>query len=251
MLSMLAKHKEIYFKKIITIACVLFFLLVAVFFIQTLSKSIGNIFFGGVPKLYNLTFAKFFYSLAGSPIVGIPQPFVFHQLSRTYFIQGKYEQALYFARKEMEMYPENRATLYIEGLTLGYMGREREAIIVFAKYIEFNPKSWAARNDKAWLEFRIGEIDEAVITIEPVSGMVGNPWVQNTYGTLLMNKLRYDEAAVAFFNAKIAISKINEYSWGSAYPGNDPRVYVSGLQSMRTSIEKNIELNLARRTAGQ
>ncbi|OGN16420.1 MAG: hypothetical protein A3B99_02840 [Candidatus Yanofskybacteria bacterium RIFCSPHIGHO2_02_FULL_44_12b] len=122
------------------------------------------------------------------------------------------------------------------------MNREREAIDAFAMFIEYKPESWAARNDRAWLQFRIGDIDGALETIEPVVTITNNPWVQNTYGTLLMNKERYKEARTAFENAKLAVDWMTEASWGRAYPGNDPRIYATGLQAMKTSIANNLKL---------
>ena len=182
-------------------------------------------------------------STAGRPaIIGKVPEYAFHQLSRTHFIQGELDTALALAYKEIELYPEHLHTYYIIGLTLGYMNREREAIDAFAMFIEYKPESWAARNDRAWLQFRIGDIDGALETIEPVVTITNNPWVQNTYGTLLMNKERYKEARTAFENAKLAVDWMTEASWGRAYPGNDPRIYATGLQAMKTSIANNLKL---------
>ena len=123
------------------------------------------------------------------------------------------------------------------------MNREIEAIDAFTKYIEYNPSSWAARNDKAWLQFRIGDIDGALATIEPVTkSFKYTPWVQNTYCALLIAKKRYEEALEPCTNAKEAVNKMSESDWGHAYPGNDPRIYSSGLKAMGTSINQNLEL---------
>ncbi len=211
-------------------------------FSPTLHYKLGNIFFGGVSSLYNVTLAEFFFERATKPIVGDVPPYAYHQLSRTHFIQGEFDASIAEAYREIELYPEHLHTYYIIGLTLGYMHREEEAIEAFGKFIEYLPTSWAARNDRAWLQFRIGEIDGALETMEPIVGSVDNPWVQNTYGTLLMNVGRYDEAGQAFAHAKRSADTMTEETWGSAYPGNDPRIYETGLQAMRKSIQKNIEL---------
>ncbi len=142
----------------------------------------------------------------------------------------------------MEAYPEHWRTYYIIGLTLGYMNREEEAIENFGKFIGWKPESWAARNDKAWLEFRIGDIDAGLTTIGPVTHLTENAWVQNTYGVLLMNKKRYSEAEEAFNYAKEAVSRLTGKEWGKAYPGNDPRIYGIGLNAMKLSIESNLVL---------
>jgi tetratricopeptide (TPR) repeat protein len=203
--------------------------------------SIGNIFFGQVPKLYNVNLAHMFFHNASYPLIGKSAPYAHHQLSRTYFIQGDLTMALDEAQKEVELYPGHLATYYIVGLTYGYMNREKLAIEAFSKYIEYQPTAWAPRNDKAWLQFRAGDIDGALKTITPVASST-NPWVQNTYGTLLMNKKRYKEAKVAFETAWNTVKNMTEDSWGRAYPGNDPRIYGTGLEAMRTSIQNNLKL---------
>lgn len=215
------------------------------FLVALMSPSIhfklGNIFFGEVPALYNLNLAQRFYVMAAYPIVGKVPSFAHYQLSRTYFIQGQLLNALDEALNELLLYPDNDRTYYIIGLTYGYMNREHEAIVAFTKFIEKNPSSWAARNDKAWLQFRIGDVTGGLETIEPVSSLL-NPWVQNTYGTLLMNSGRPEEARLAFQRASEIIGDYTHESWGSAYPGNDPRIYDNGLSAMQQSISKNLDL---------
>ncbi len=209
---------------------------------KSVSLEIGNSFFGKIPKLYNTTLAQFFFKNSAYPFFGKAEPYAHYQLSRTYFIQGKLEASLLEANKELELFPENKRTHYILGLTYGYMNQEDKAIEEFGKFIEWKPDTWAARNDKAWLEFRVGDIDAALATIEPVAHLKGNPWVQNTYGVLLMNKLRYPEARAAFENAQSVANKMSEKNWGMAYPGNDPRIYNTGLSAMKLSIANNIRL---------
>ena len=232
-----------YYKKIligILVTCLIsfgYFIL-----LPSTQYKIGNIFFGQVSRLYNVNFAQYFYVYSAYPPIGQPPEFAHYQLSRTYFIQGDFDSALAEAKRELELYPNNSRTYYILGLTYGYMSRENEAIEAFSSFIEANPNSWAARNDKAWLQFRIGDIDGALATIEPVSIITSNPWVQNTYGTLLLNAGRKVEAKQAFLNALEAVSKMSVESWGNAYPGNDPRIYSTGLGAMKTSIESNLKL---------
>ena len=202
----------------------------------------GNIFFGEVESLYNVRLAQFFFERSAQPLIGREHPFAHYQLSRTYFIQGNLESALDEAYKELDVYPENMRTYFILGLTLGYMHEEEKAIEAFQKFIEWKPESWAARNDCAWLQFRIDDIDGALETIGPVTKQTTNPWVQNTYAVLLMNKDRFDEAKQALIYAQEIISTMTEESWGMAYPGNDPRIYDMGLQGMKTSIKENLQL---------
>lgn len=225
------------------VTAVLIIIIVA-FSIPSLSFTLGNVFFGGVKSLYNVQVAQLFYASSAYPLFSkLPPRYAHHQLSRTYFIQGHLDSALSEAKKELETYPDDTATYYILGLTYGYMNRLYEAIDSFSTYIETHPDTWAGRNDKAWLQFRLGDIDGALQTIEPIAGdFKYTVWVQNTYCALLINKKRFVDAEKACNYAKTAIEKMTENDWGHAYPGNDPRVYTTGLQAMRTSIEQNIEL---------
>jgi len=227
-------------KKIVAIiaVCIVGIILIS----PSTHKRIGDIFFGGVSKLYNVNLAQFFFTYAAYPPLGKPASYAHHQLSRTYFIKGNLERSVEEAYKEIEVYPEHWNTHYVLALTLGYMNREEEAIEAFGKFLEYKPESWAARNDRAWLQFRIGDIDGALETMEPVASYIDNPWVQNTYGTLLLNKKQYGEARIAFEHAQRGANALTEEMWGIAYPGNDPRVYADGLRAMRDAIGNNLRL---------
>ncbi|MBP9782758.1 MAG: tetratricopeptide repeat protein [Candidatus Pacebacteria bacterium] len=213
-----------------------------IIFYSFLNLLTGNLFFGKIPYLYNLNLANFFFIQASYPPTGKALKFAHYQLGRTYFIKGQLQGAIEEINKEVALYPENIRAQYMLGLTYGYMNKEEKAIEAFAKFIEWKPESWAARNDKAWLEFRIGDIDAALETITPVTHLTDNAWVQNTYGVMLMNKKKYKEAKVAFDYAKVAADKLTEKEWGKVYPGNDPRVYGQGLRAAKKSIESNLRL---------
>ncbi len=212
--------------------------------IPSLSFSIGDVFFGKTKPLYNVKLAQFFYYIATHPVGSESPPrYAHYQLSRTYFIEGELEKALMEAELELSIYPDSLSTYYILGLTYGYMGRSHEAIDMFSAYIETHPETWAGRNDKAWLQFRVGDIDGAIQTIEPiVENFKHTVWVQNTYCALLINKKRFVEAKEACNYAKEAVNKMNNEDWGHAYPGNDPRIYATGLSAMKLSIDHNLTL---------
>lgn len=216
--------------------CVAYFLLM-----PSTHLRVGNLFFGEVPKLYNLKLAQAFFTYSAVPMLGTPPKYANYQLSRTYFIEGKLNTALELANKEIELHPNNYRTYYILGLTAGYLNREIEAIEYFSKFIEHHPFSWAARNDKAWLQFRVGDVEGGLQTLVPLKEL-NNPWIQNTYGTLLLNINDISGAKAAFKKAESIVSGMTETEWGGAYPGNDPRIYTVGLSAMRTSIANNLEL---------
>lgn len=237
----LFKNKRTVLKRILQLGCVVV-LGCAIIYFPVFSHKAGDVFFGRIPALYNVKIAQLFFKQSAYPLFGTSEPYAHYQLSRTYFIQGKLDKALEEAKKELSFYPDHVRAHYVLGLTYGYMNEEEQAIKHFETFIASHPASWAARNDKAWLEFRIGDIDSALATIEPVSIALANPWVQNTYGTMLMNKGRYDEAYEAFTRAQNAASSMSEEVWGHAYPGNDPRIYAVGLSAMKASIAENLAL---------
>lgn len=199
----------------------------------------GNFVFGSGPQaLYNVTLAQHLYWYAANPLVGKPVPYAHYQLSRTYFIKGDFSRAVSEALLELEAYPAHTRTYYILGLTYAYAGNRAAAIDAFSVFIAVEPTSWAARNDKAWLQFQEGDVRGALATIEPVSNLE-NPWVQNTYGTLLINIGAFAEAQAALAVAERTAEALTPAEWGAAYPGNDPRVYAEGLAAMRRSIADN------------
>jgi tetratricopeptide (TPR) repeat protein len=212
--------------------------------IPSFSFLTGNLFFGGYKPLYNVKLAQWSYQLSAYPLFSESPPrYAHYQLSRTYFIQGKVFPALDEAKEELKIYPDDTQTYYILGLTFGYLNRTHEAIDAFSRYIETHPGTWPGRNDKAWLQFRLGDIDGALATIEPIAESFRyTPWIQNTYCALLMNKGRLADAKQACGYAKEAVEKMTPEDWGHAYPGNDPRIYATGLVAMKTSIQGNFDL---------
>lgn len=220
-------------------------LIIFIFFISPkISIALGNVFFGRVHALYNVTLAQFFFKRAASPLFGNTPPLTHYQLSRTYFIQGEFEKAIYHADKELELYPENCRTYYIRGLTYGYMNNLDKAIEDFEAFNASCVKnSWAGHNDLAWFYFRKGDIQKMLATIEPMVTLYEtNPWVQNSYGIALLNTGKYKEAAQAFQKAGIIANLMTEKDWGVAYPGNNPKIYQKGLEAMRSSILENYEI---------
>jgi tetratricopeptide (TPR) repeat protein len=234
------KIKKNFKKIIISIVCSLLFLIVLPFF----ALQAGDIFFGKIKPLYNIRFAHFFYTIATHPLIlEKPPRYAHYEFSRVYFIEGNLPESLKEAEKELELYPENTATFYILGLTYGYMNRSHDGIDAFSKYINTHPNTWAGRNDKAWLQFRVGDITGALETISPVvNNFYYTPWVQNTYCSLLIANKSYYDAEKVCNHAKTLIVTMNKNDWGHAYPGNDPRVYDTGLKAMKTSINENLLL---------
>lgn len=204
----------------------------------------GNLFFGGIQPLYNITFSKALFLTATHPVLGNnPPQFAHYQLSRIYFIEGNHYRAIDEAKKELALYPDSVTSYYILGLAYGYLNRTHEAIEYFSKYVEAHPDTWAGRNDMAWLQFRIGDINGALKTIKPVVLNYPNtPWIQNTYCTLLINTNEFKKALEVCDRAKILIYAMTPEDWGRSYPGNDSRIYDDGLEAMKKSVSSNIAI---------
>ena len=230
---------------------VIFCIILAIFLIPSYSLALGNVFFGEIKPLYNVRIAQFFFQVSTHPLfTKLPPRYAHYQLARTYFIRGILYDAIDEAETELKIYPDDTVAYYLLGLTYGYMDRTYEAIDAFSQYIEAHPETWAGRNDKAWLEFRLGDIDGALATIEPIADNFRyTPWVQNTYCALLLNKEDLAMAETVCTHAKEAIDKMTAEDWGRAYPGNDPRTYGDGLKAMKASIESNLEILASRKSA--
>ena len=67
-----------------------------------------------------------------------------------------------------------------------------------------------------------------------------HPWLLNMHGLAHMNLGNLTEAKQAFSRAKEAASKLTPEDWGKAYPGNDDRLYATGLDEFRAAIEENL-----------
>jgi tetratricopeptide (TPR) repeat protein len=242
--SLSIKLRHLYKKKAIKVLTGSIIVLVFLYILPSVAFQVGNLFFGKVKPLYNVRLAHYAFQIATHPILQkLPPRYAHYQLSRTYFIRGENMEALDEVKRELEIYPDDTNAYYVLGLVYGFMGRSHEGIDAFSQYIETHPRTWAGRNDKAWLQFRIGDIDGALATIEPVVKQFPyTPWVQNTYCSLLINTSRYAEAKKVCNHAKTLIDKMTEKDWGHAYPGNDPRIYGEGLEAMKGSINENLKI---------
>ncbi len=244
--SRLLKHHYAKNKKSLSFGFLLLLALFGAIFWSPVNLALGNLFFDHSAKIYNLTLAQFFFKNSSVGIFTIPSLSTNYQLSRTYFIQGEFSKAIESANKELQLYPKNCRTYYIRGLTYAYINNLDKAIEDFETFNTMCVKdSWAGHNDLAWLYFRKGDLKKALLTVEATvfTGTNSlNPWIQNTYGTILMNVGRYEEAERAFRVALERASTMTADNWGDAYPGNDPAIYAQGLFSMRESIAQNLKI---------
>lgn len=217
------------------------------FYRQNILFALGNQFFGGKiykTTLYDIDVAQTFFELSDdSKDKNIK--WLDYQLSRIHFIRGDLTTAISYADKELITHPDNCRTHYIRGLAYAYRDTNEALDQAINDFETFNicfPGTWAGHNDLAWFWFRKGNMEKVIRVSEEVTGKYpNNPWIQNTYGTALLNVGRYAEAEKALLAAKGAADAMTEEMWGVAYPGNDPRIYSKGLNAMRKSIDDNLK----------
>ncbi|KKW19729.1 MAG: Tetratricopeptide TPR_1 repeat-containing protein [Parcubacteria group bacterium GW2011_GWA2_51_10] len=166
-----------------------------------------------------------------------------YQLARVYFIRGDFYDALREINEEIQMYPDNKRSNYVRGLIYGYTGKLPKAEADFQEFLEWKPDSWAGHNDLAWIYFQRGKYQEAVdAAAEGLRIAPYNPWLLNSEGVSLLNIGDKKGARAAFERALMILESMSPEDWGRAYPGNDPNVYQTGFDSMKSAIQKNLQL---------
>lgn len=200
----------------------------------------GNEHFGGAGT-YDLNKAKRYF--ISSIRLEYAFPDAHYQLGRTYFIQGDFAHALFEIRETLRIDPEFKKAYYMYGLINGYQKNYAEAIHGFSEFIKRDDFNWAGYNDLAWIYFQKGDYEKTRDTAkEGLHHAETNPWLQNIYGTALMNLGEKEEAEKAFRIALRETESMSPERWGGAYPGNDPRTYDQGLGQMKAAIRHNLAL---------
>jgi tetratricopeptide (TPR) repeat protein len=166
-----------------------------------------------------------------------------YQLGRTYFIESKFYSALYEMKEAMRSDPDFKRPYYMYGLISGYQGNLDQAAWGFQEFIKRDDFNWAGYNDLAWVYFKKGDYQKTADTAaKGLENAYHNPWLSLTYGTALLNLGRKEQALASLEIALEESEKLTPESWGIAYPGNDPKIYAQGLEEMRQTIRRNIEL---------
>jgi len=166
-----------------------------------------------------------------------------YQMARLYFIKNELSRARYEINKELELYSEFKRSYYVRGLINGYDNKLEEAEVDFVEFLKWKKESWAGYNDLAWVYFRMGDYKKVLATAD--SGLKYYPdsvWLLNSKGVALLNLGRNDEARSILKNALFTAENMDVSEWGVAYPGNNPDIYNNGLDAMKESIKRNIDL---------
>lgn len=203
----------------------------------------GNNYFGG--GAYNLETAQKFYTFALAIDSNIEGPH--YQLARIEFLRGNFPAALSEINKEIKNHPDFKRSYYVRGLINGYAKNYADAESDFKEFLDWDPRSWAAHNDLAWVYFSAGDYkNSAAVAKEGLEYSPNNPWLLNSYGVSLLNLGKKKEAAKAFDDALAAAKDLTPADWQRAYPGNDPGIAEEALKAMIDSIEANQKLSSAR-----
>lgn len=176
---------------------------------------------------------------------------VWYQLGRIDFLEGKFNSAIYKFNKQLEYFGDAPHNVhYMIGLTYGFKAQAtndaedwENAEAGFVRFIDIAPGHPWPLVDLSWVYFSQGKYEEMVTLLEPeVEKFSDNAWVQNMYGLALLNVGRREEAHEYFARALTLAEELTIQDWGDSYPGNDPRSWQSGLDQMREAIRKNLDL---------
>ncbi|MCX6702909.1 MAG: tetratricopeptide repeat protein [Candidatus Wolfebacteria bacterium] len=168
-----------------------------------------------------------------------------YQLARIYFLKAGFSRALNEINTEIKNFPDFKRSYYVRGLINGYAKNFSEAAADFQEFLKWDPKSWAAHNDLAWVYFQAGDYENALkVSEEGLKWSPGNPWLLNSSGVALLNLGKKKEAEAIFAEALAAVQKLSPDDWKKAYPGNDPDIASGGLENMILTIKRNQELSV-------
>ncbi len=207
---------------------------------SSLFLEIGNDYFGH-GKTYDVKKAEVAYIRA----IEIRPDFLeaHYQLGRIHFINGKFTSALTEIAIVLRIDPNFKKAYYMHGLINGYKGDLDAAIWGFSEFIKRDDFNWAGYNDLAWIYFKKGDYQKMKEAAEKgLTHAERNPWLNNIYGTALMNLGEKEAAKTAFRIALEESEKMTPVDWGKSYPGNNPQIYSRGLEETRSVIKYNLSL---------
>jgi tetratricopeptide (TPR) repeat protein len=166
-----------------------------------------------------------------------------YQLGRIHFIDGRFESALAEIGEALRLDPDFRKAYYMYGLISGYKGDLDQAVWGFSEFIKRDDFNWAGYNDLAWIYFKKGDYRKMKEAAEEgLRHAKRNPWLNNIYGTALMNLGEKDAAREAFAVAIEESEKMTSEDWGKAYPGTTGN-HSHGIEETRSVIGHNLSFS--------
>ena len=189
---------------------------------------------------YDVVRAQYFFEKAAQQDPDFP--YVYHELARTYFLQGDLDTALGFIEAHISKFGTTTPnSYYVRGLILGYMGRYQNAARDYERYLAFDTTNWAAANDYAWVLLKAGRSREALAVVEPrLTYWPENPWLLNSAAIAAYEVGEIDNARAYIGRAFATLQGLTKEEWLVAYPGNDPRIADVGIAALRKSVADNM-----------
>jgi tetratricopeptide (TPR) repeat protein len=208
-----------------------------------LAMRIGNSYFSTeTARAYDLTKARRYFAraLAIDPAV----PLAWHQVARIEFLQGHFADALDAINRQIALHGDRFIQpYYVRGLIHGYMRQFEQAEADLAKFLTWEPRSWAAHNDLAWVYFQMGRYaDTERIASQGLRWNPDNPWLLNMLGVALLNLEARQEAQAVLTQALEETGALSVADWHRAYPGNHPDHAAKGIEEMHRVVEFNLGL---------
>jgi tetratricopeptide (TPR) repeat protein len=199
---------------------------------------------------YDLDLARTYYEQA---IREAPQgnERAWYQLGRIEFLEGDFDAAIRDFDKQKEYFGDDVFEVnYMLGLTYAYKAQRtknasdwQRAEAAFNAFLEGEPQSPWAHTDLAWVYFSQGRYEEMVpLVTDGLSYNPNSPWLHNMLGLALLNTGHRDAARDQFEAAKKYADMLTVEDWGSAYPGNNPDDWPTGLASFQQAIDTNLAL---------
>src|SRR3989344_6627786 len=194
------------------------------------------------PLLYDIVRAERFYNRA--VVLDSHLPYLQHQLARIAFLRNGNVDAMARINLELANNPEpSPSSYYVRGLIEGHMGHYDEAAKDYEKYLESDPNNWAAITDYSWVLLKAGRsADAATATERGLEYFPDNAWLLNASA---IAHYEMGDLAKAYERAKAAVAaseSVTEQRWLSAYPGNDPKIAMYGIQTLRNASLANMHM---------
>ncbi len=217
-----------------------------------LAMEIGEYYFGNQAAIgtsgarpYNLPLAvkAFGKAIEINPTIAIAH----YMRARIEFVYADFNAALADLNAELLLYPTNKRTLYMRGLTYAYRGLPGDLVLAeqdFEAFTAWAPREWAGYNDLAFVLAKEKKYSDAAKVLKEAiakaEGGAENPWLWDALGIMELNVHNPSQAVFALTKAQKYASMLTETDWQRAYPGNNPSMALFGIEAIQGGIAKNI-----------
>lgn len=217
-----------------------------------LAFTIGEYYFGnqsaiGTPaaRPYDLSLAEKAYGKAIE--INSSIAFARYMRARIEFVRADFDAAVADLNAELSLYPANKRTLYMRGLTYAYRGLPGDLSLAeddFKTFILWTPREWAGYNDLAFVLAKENKYaDAAKVLKEGIAKAddgAANPWLWDALGVMELNLNENKAALASLIKAQALAAPLTDIDWQRAYPGNNPSKAHSGIEAIKNGIARNV-----------